>query len=609
VQSGRPRLLDRNARALVPLLSAGTPIGHLGLTTTTGRYDEDDLDFFTIVAGRVALVLANARLVTDLRSTRARLDGILNSLAEAVTVNDDRGRTIYANAAATRLLGKDSPDEVTAARPGELAARFVITKENGEPVSTDDLPGRKLVKGEPAPEELLTRTIDKITGRSYWLLTKATLLEDEGRMHAVNIIEDVTDAKESEQRQRFLARAGQLLASSLDYEETLKSVARLAVPWLADWCAVDLPDSGGGIEQVALAHVDPAKVAMAEELRRRYPPDPAATTGVPGVLRGGPAELLSEIPDELLEQAIEDPEQLEAIRNIGMRSVMIVPMRTGDDTLGALTLVTADSGRGLGDDDFVFAKDLALRAATAVQNARLYAELARVAHTLQASLLPEELPQLANFYSAASYQAGEQGADVGGDFYDIVPAGQSGHLVFLGDVTGKGIQAAALTSLVRHSVRTAARFDPRPAAILELVNEILVEQPTLAPVTLVTLLIRDADVTVAAAGHPPPLLKRGGTVEEIGPTGILLGVASGQTFTEQTTSLRPRDTVLLYTDGVTDTPGPSDRFGAQRLAQVFSRAPDQPEAIIEAIEQGLRDFQAGTAIDDRAMLVLRYGAT
>ncbi len=149
--------------------------------------------------------------------------------------------------------------------------------------------------GEPAPE-LLTRSVDRVTGEAYWLLTKATLLEDDGRAYAVNIIEDVTESKDAELRQRFLARAGQLLASSLDYEQTLQRVAALAVPWLADWCAVDLPDGRGGIQQVALAHADPAKVALARDLRRRFPPDPDAAIGVPAVLRGGPPELFARDP-------------------------------------------------------------------------------------------------------------------------------------------------------------------------------------------------------------------------------------------------------------------------------------------------------------------------
>ena len=596
-----PELRDGGTRVLIPLQEFGT----LGLVSTQTPYDTDDVAFLEILAGRVSLVLANARLVTDLRSTRARLDGVLGTLAEAVTVHDDEGQTVYANEAAARLLGRNSPEEVTAARPGELAARFVITKEDGSPVEVQDLPGRRLVAGESAPE-LLTRSIDRETGRGYWLLTKATLLEDQGRDFAVNIIEDVTDSKQAEQRQRFLAQAGQVLASSLDYQQTLQRVAQLTVPWLADWCGVDMPDEQGGIQQVALAHVDPAKIVMAEELRRRFPPDPNAPNGVPGVLRGGPPELYTEIPDELLEQAIPDPEQLAAIRAVGMRSAMVVPMRAGEQTLGALTLATADSGRRFTDEDFAFAQDLALRAATAIQNARLYEAQVRVAHTLQASLLPERLPELPGWGGAASYQAGEQGAEVGGDFYDIVAADGGRHLVFLGDVTGKGIAAAALTSLVRHSLRTAARFDPRPASVLALVNDILVEQPRLAPVTLVCALIDGARMTVAAAGHPPPLLRRAGKVVELGPTGILLGAVGGQTFREETVELRAGDTVLLYTDGVTDTPGDAERFGPERLSEILNAAPDAPSDILERIEAVLREYQAGTAIDDRAMLVLRF---
>ncbi len=578
-------------------------VGVLGLKTANGQFDDDTRAFLRVLAGRIALVLANARLLTDLRSTRTRLDGMLGALAEAVTVNDDRGQTIYANQAAARLLGAATPEELTQARPGELAARFTMTREDGTALTVGDLPGRRLLKGEAAPE-LLTRSIDKRTGHGFWLLTKATLLHDQGRDYAVNIIENVTQAKDAELRQRFLAEAGQLLASSLDYTDTLQRVADLAVAFLADWCAVDLPTADGGIEQVALAHKDPAKVRMAEDLRRRYPPDPTTETGVPGILRGGPPELYGEIPDELLERSISDPEQLQAMREIGMRSVMIVPMRLGETTLGALTLVNADSGRRFTDTDFAFAQDLAIRAATAIQNARLYAEQVRVAHTLQSSLLPERLPEVPGYLAAASYQAGEQGAEVGGDFYDIVPTSDGRHLVFLGDVTGKGIAAAALTSLVRHSVRTAARFDPRPEAILALVNEILVDLPRLSPVTLVTALLDQDTLTVAAAGHPPPLLKRQSTVQELEATGVLLGAVPGRTYQAHTYKIEPGDTVLLYTDGVTDASGITDRFGPERLAELLERAEDDPATILNDIEAALSAFERGSSIDDRAMLVL-----
>jgi PAS domain S-box-containing protein len=593
--------------AKVPLHSGGAALGLLGLETTAAsgrRFRHDDRAFFEILAGRVTLVVANARLVTDLRSTRARLDGILGGLGEAVTVNDAHGRTVYANEAAARLLGRASPADVVDAAPGELSARFAIAKEDGTPLSAADMPGHRLVRGEQAPE-LLTRSVDRVTGRAYWLLTKATPLDDDTGAYAINIIEDVTEAKEAELRQRFLAQAGQVLASSLDYRQTLRRVAELAVPWLADWCAIDEPEPGGGIRQLALAHSDPSKVAMAEDLRRRFPPDPDAGTGVPGILKGGPAELFREIPDALLAQAIRDPEQLAGLRAIGMRSVMIAPMRLNDVTLGAITFVTADSGRTFEEDDFAFAQDLALRTATAVQNARLYEEQARVAHTLQASLLPDRLVEVPGWLGAASYQAGEQGAEVGGDFYDIVPAAD-GHLVFLGDVTGKGIAAAALTSLVRHSVRTAARFDPRPGAVLALVSDLLVEQPRPAPVTVVCALIQGAEVSVAAAGHPPPLLRRGGRAREIGARGVLLGAVGAQSYAEHAVTAQPGDTLLLYTDGVTDTPGARDRFGHERLAALLDDAPPEPAEILERIEDALREFQTGTAVDDRAMLILRF---
>jgi PAS domain S-box-containing protein len=602
LERGEPQLVA-DSGATIPLKSSDTTFGVLALEKP--GYSAHDVAFFEILAGRVALVLANVRLVGELRAAQARLDGILGTLAEAVTVHDEAGQTVYANQAAADLLGRSTPEDVLAARPGELAKRFTIAKESGEPVGVEELPGRRLVHGEAAAP-LLTRTVDRETGRAYWLLTKATALHDRGRTYAVNIMEDVTQAKEAELRQRFLAQAGQLLASSLDYEQTLQRVAQLAVPWLADWCAVDLPGEHGEIEQVALAHVDPAKVAMAEEFRRRFPPDPLALSGVAGVLKGGDAELFPEVPLQLLEQDITDPEQLRALREIGIRAVMIVPMRVGEETLGAITLVSSDSGRTFDEDDFLFAQDLALRAATAVQNARLYREQAHVAATLQASLLPERLPATPGWEAAASYQAGERGAEVGGDFYDITPAAGGGKLVFLGDVTGKGISAAALTSLVRHTVRTAARFDPRPASVLRLVNDVLLGLPRLSPVTLVCVLIEGTRATIAAGGHPRPLLRRDGEVREVGHHGVLLGALGEFEGEEETLELAPGDTLMLYTDGVTDTPGVTDRFGHERLMAIMRDAGPTPNDVLERVDAALRDFQAGSAVDDRAMLVLRY---
>jgi serine phosphatase RsbU (regulator of sigma subunit) len=276
-----------------------------------------------------------------------------------------------------------------------------------------------------------------------------------------------------------------------------------------------------------------------------------------------------------------------------------------------ISLVAAESGRRFDADDLAFAEDLALRAATAVQNARLYAAQERVAHTLQASLLPERLPELPGWERHAAYQAGERGADVGGDFYDIVPVDR-GHLVVLGDVTGKGVEAAALTALVRHSARAAARFDPRPARVLSLVNQMLREQSRLSLVTAVCALLEtDGDrarLTVASAGHPLPLRRRPGEAPQpLGEHGVLLGVGLDEDWRETTVDVGPGDTLLFYTDGVTETPGDGARFGEVRLSDAMARADGGPEALVAEIERSLREFQSGVAaLDDRAILALRF---
>jgi PAS domain S-box-containing protein len=165
-----------------------------------------------------------------------------------------------------------------------------------------------------------------------------------------------------------------VLASSLDYETTLKSAAALVVPVLADWCAVDLASADGQPRRVAVAHVDPAKVALAEELRRRYPPVEDDARGPAAVLRSGVSELVPDIPDELLAGGAKDPTQLELLRELGLRSYMVVPLvpPTGGRPIGTVTLVAAESGRRFGRDDLELAEELAARFAAAVHNAELY---------------------------------------------------------------------------------------------------------------------------------------------------------------------------------------------------------------------------------------------
>ncbi|HEX7004410.1 MAG TPA: ATP-binding protein [Trueperaceae bacterium] len=229
-------------------------------------------------------------------------------------------------------------------------------------------------------------------GRIVWLSGRGRVVSDAaGRRVAHGVAVDITSEKEAEERERqlrlraedvgerlqFLAEASRILSSSLDYQETLVRVARLAVPRLADWCAVDLLDDAGKLERLAVEHQESEKVRLAHTIQQRYPPDPDGETGAYQVARSGKPELYREIPDELLEAGARDEEHLRLLREIGFSSALVVPLTSRGQTLGVLSLVQAESGRHYDENDLSLAMQLAERAALAVDNARLYLESLR----------------------------------------------------------------------------------------------------------------------------------------------------------------------------------------------------------------------------------------
>lgn len=195
---------------------------------------------------------------------------------------------------------------------------------------------------------------------------------------------DIDERKRLEDQVRFLAEASPILTSSLDYESTLQSVAQLMVPQLADWCAVDILMPNGEAHLLAVAHVDPEKVALGRELRRRYPTDMTAPSGIAHVILSGEPEMYPEITDAMLEAGARDPEYLEIMRSIGFRSALVVPLNARGQTLGALTLVWSESDRRYTEDDLRFAEELARRAAIVVDNARLYRQVEDARDELEA---------------------------------------------------------------------------------------------------------------------------------------------------------------------------------------------------------------------------------
>ncbi len=235
------------------------------------------------------------------------------------------------------------------------------------------------------------------------------------------------EARETAERQlgrmTFLSRTTRLMEAPLSVEQRLQQLADLVVSEIADWCAVHLV-RGNRVDQVAVAHSDPAKVAFVARLQERYPPDPDAPGGAIRVSRTGEPAYYPEVPDELLVAAAVDEEHLALIRSIGMRSALIVPLAVRGRRLGALTLVQTESDRGFDQADLAFALQLAATASVALDNARLYEQQWHTAHTLQAALLPSDLPTVPGLRLAARYRAATADrADihVGGDLYDVVP--------------------------------------------------------------------------------------------------------------------------------------------------------------------------------------------
>lgn len=194
------------------------------------------------------------------------------------------------------------------------------------------------------------------------------------------------EQRRREQQALFLARAASALAASLDYHSTLKTLAQLAVPEIADWCAVDMLNRQGEIERLAVAHIDPARVAFAEEFHRRYPPRPDEPSGLANVIRTGRSEMLAHLTEEMIDAGIPDREQREAIRKLDLTSYMMVPLRTRQGTVGAISFVTAESGRHYTEADLRFAETVADRAAIAIENAWAYEE-ARTANQLKDEFL------------------------------------------------------------------------------------------------------------------------------------------------------------------------------------------------------------------------------
>ena len=594
----------------VPLAPRGAPIGTLLLATRSPRRRltaPDDVAFAETLAGRVGLALDNASLSAELSTAERQLKVILASVDAAVTVRDRNGRMVYANQAAADLLKLPDPAAVLAHPPGGLMRRFDVYTDDGEPVDLTDMSGTRLLMGEAPPRSMTVRNVVKETGEERWLLNKATAVTGpDGRvLLAVNLIEDVTETKRNEIAQRLMARTARTLAEGSSLPETLQEIADAAVPGLADWAEVDLIDPSGEIRAFAIAHRDPEKVRRGWRARSRWTADPHAPLGLAAVIRTGAPQLVRDITDEMLVLAARDAEHLAALREVGAKSAMIAPIRAGERILGALTFVSSTSRR-FDARDLELACDLGHQAGVVIDSAELQAAQAHIAQTLQAGLVPRSLPAVDGWELSSAYRAAGRANEVGGDFYDVLRC-EGGWVALIGDVAGKGAEAASLTALARHTLATIVEATGDVAYALQILNRRLRQRGLdyRSLCTVAAVLVGEADrATVFSAGHPLPLLRRAGSVRPVGRPSPMLGFVDDLQVLATTLDIEPGDQLVLYTDGVLDAIGAADRFGETRLRTTVRLLADGDVAAADRILQVVDGFLDRDQIDDIAIMSL-----
>jgi PAS domain S-box-containing protein len=511
-----------------------------------------------------------------LRHQTDRYEALLLALSDAgegLLVLERDGRCAFANSAFEQLSGYTFPELAAMETVLDLVVEYEDEQRRRGAVA-------RLDEGLITPA--LPLTLRRRDGELVDLEVGGVRLDVEGRRQLVVVVRDVTDRRRAEtERERLLARssllaeASELFDQSLDEHETMASVARLCVRDLAEACVILLAG-------------DPSAVAAARE-------------------SGRDRELLAELedgPGRPLETVMSSRSGLLSGRTV------VVPLVARGRVRGVLG---ASFDRDADDDDLLLFEDLGRRAGLALDSARLYAERDHVARTLQRSLLPRELPAVPGAEIAARYLAAGAGNEVGGDFYDCFATGAGDWALVIGDVCGKGAEAAALTALARYTLRAAALHTRRPRAVLEQLNEALLRDRLdyrFCTVLYVSLTPRADRLSacVVAAGHPlPVVIRASGEIETAGTPGSLLGIVDVPELTEQSIDLGRGDALVLYTDGVTE----ADRSaGPDRLTMLLGDcAGADARAIAETVERDALAAHGGSARDDVAVVVVRATGT
>jgi PAS domain S-box-containing protein len=546
--------------------------------------------------GTATDVEAERRTNDELLASQAREMSIANAIPQLIGVTAADGTLMSVNASHSAYTGR-SIEELQGTGWTSI-------------IHPDDLDAliegwhQAVLDGKPYDTQYRLRRHD---GVYRWFINKAIPVRDaSGTITAwIGALTDIDERKRAEDALRVVVEASSAFAGTLDATVALQRLAEITAIYLADWCGVYVYDRDRRLKPVALAHRDPTRVRFAREYQRRYPIEDDSPSAI--VAATGVPMLIDRITDDMYD-TIADPEQRELARSMGLRSMLQIPLGVESERYGVLTLALAESDRAFTEADQQLATLIAQRASIAVGNARLYERQREVARTLQASFLPPGLPHDARAAFDAVYAPGTRDLTIGGDWYDAFPYDGEGTFAFsLGDVGGRGLEAAVPMGKMRQTFRAIAVLETDPARALAAADAVLRREH---PDIFVTAFAGAYDAQTRAlryanAGHPPPFVRApDGTLSRLREAGVPLGLGAFDPLVVRDETLAPGALLVAFTDGLIEATHDIDegeREVARALAHPAFRIASHPAALLRAM------IVPEVPADDIAILTLRAG--
>lgn len=571
--------------------------------------DDELLKLMASIGAQLGQFVKRREAERAVRESEALKSAILETALDCIISIDSEGRVIDFNPAAEEVFGY-CRDQVI----GRPLDKLIVPEGLRERHRT------AILSFDPAaPSSLMGRRIEmpaiRSDGTPIEVELAITPVQTDGPVIFTGYIRDITLQKIQERDRAFLDEVGALASSSLDYHSSMTGVASKIVPYLADICLVDVIDEERRVTRVAEVPGGDDRPLFDFD---RFLSEESDEHPIARALRTGQSELVEKVSPSIIDSIARHGSDVASLEGLDIGSFMVVPIMTGAVIHGSLTLIDLTRQRPYGPDELALAERVARRISRPLELSLLLRKKTKEARTLQMSLRPLKLPKIPGLEVGHEFRPATGGrSEMGGDFYDafLYPNGQNRWGLVIGDVSGKGVQAAVLTALVRNTVFSEALQEREPRrilfnlnqAIIEFVSRALADQFCTVIYAKIDSLPTGARVSFVCAGHPLPLVARAsGEVETIGEPGSLLGVFPEVDLRETSVDLGPGDRFVMYTDGVTDARSNGDCFGEDRLKEVVrDSAHLDAKRTASAIRAAIETYVDGEHRDDVAVLVLK----